>query len=297
MIRKLGIPVEIFPSVQRTSSVAGYLADEWVRLLHLSVDIPVIFGGGDNQLSMLGSGLISPNSPALINIGTGAQISKVSSVFQKIMGVEVRPFFDGQFALVSASLGGGGHYQQLRDSFIARGIMLDYAEMDALAKGVPAGSEGLMYCSGPSRSQPQRKRGFFGNMEKITSPGHQARAVMEGVLMDLYEADQLMGQDGEQEWLIGSGKALQQSQVWAQIAADLFGRGLQIPYVETAILGVALAAGWSAKELGDKQIWQQSINYGEIIRPDPLKTNFYKEQFARLWLTKANQFSGSSLTS
>jgi xylulokinase len=76
LIRALKFDIDIFPDVHRSPEIAGFVFTPLARELGLG-EIPVIYGGGDNQIGMIGSGLISPESPILINIGTAAQISKV----------------------------------------------------------------------------------------------------------------------------------------------------------------------------------------------------------------------------
>ena len=188
IIWDLGLPLAIFPEIRQASQIAGKLHADIASRLGLGKSIPVVVGGGDNQMSMLGSGLTSPASPALLNIGTAAQISMISNEYIRLPGVDTRSFFGGAYALVAASLAGGGSYQWLRELIQAeRGVKITYAEMDHLAAQVPPGAGDLVFCPGPTRERLERKMGFFGNRLHQSSIGHQARAVMEGVLLDLYE--------------------------------------------------------------------------------------------------------------
>jgi NAD(P)-dependent dehydrogenase (short-subunit alcohol dehydrogenase family) len=99
--------------------------------------ISVSTGGGDNQMSMLGSGLISGSSPALINIGTAAQISMVIPDYIRVPGVDTRSFFNGKYAFVGASLAGGGRVE----SYVAD--FSNMAEVEDLAEAVAHNNEKL----------------------------------------------------------------------------------------------------------------------------------------------------------
>lgn len=61
---------------------------------------------GDNQASFLGA-VGNENGTLLVNIGTGGQISVLSDQYFAEDGIEARPFLDGKYLLVGASLCGG----------------------------------------------------------------------------------------------------------------------------------------------------------------------------------------------
>lgn len=274
-IQKLGLPLALFPEVHDSAEVAGGLAAEVAADVGLAPGIPVIYGGGDNQMSMLGSGLASPRAPALINIGTAAQISRVTAAYRKIAGVDTRSFFSGSYAWVGASLGGGKSYEWLRDQ-IRQGEDrdMDYPRMDALAAGVPPGAGGLRFCTGPSRQDPQRQLGFYGDIPPAPSVGQRARAVMEGVLMDVMAFYRLLGDD-PQPTLLGAGKGLQKSRVWSQMAADMFGKPLRITDFENAVFGAALLAAYGAGQIQDLGEAVGAIRYREVA-PDPDTSKMYQ---------------------
>ncbi len=264
-IKKLGLPIDIFPEVHHTPDIAGYVSREIANLLGFKNEIPVIYGGGDNQMSILGSGLFSSGSPALINIGTGAQISKIISKYKKIPGIDTRSFFSGMYAFVGASLGGGINYKWLKDELnLFKSKDIDFKQMDKFASRIAPGSDGLKFCTGPSRSDPNRKIGFYGNMEYKNSEGHKARAVMEGVLLDLLEFYQLFGKDHSSS-IVGSGNGLLKGKIWSQIAADMFGKIVKITDFENAVFGAALMAALGINKIMEFEKINNLITYKEIV--------------------------------
>jgi sugar (pentulose or hexulose) kinase len=242
--------------------------------------IPVIYGGGDNQMSMLGSGLAGPGSPILINIGTAAQISKVMPHFKRFPGTDTRSFFNNAYAVAGVSLGGGGSYHWLREQIkLADGLEITYPELDKLAKGVPPGAEGLIFCTGPTRQNPHRPRGFFGNTGRSSSIAHCARAVMEGVLMDLYDSYEILEKEDRWRYILGAGKGLQRSRIWSQITADLMGKPLRVSGLENAVFGAALMAAYGLGAVDDLEEPARAISYSAELTPDLAYAKFYREEF------------------
>ncbi len=284
MIRELGLPLELFPKVHPATDISGTLHTDIADLLGFQKTIPIIVGGGDNQMSMLGGGLTSPASPVLINIGTAAQISMVTSDYIQVPGVDTRSFFNGTYAFVGASLAGGGSYQWLRDEIQGeKGVEITYSEMDELAAQVPPGAEGLVFCPGPSRSRPERAMGFYGNRAFESSIGHRTRAVMEGILLDLYELYRGIQSYNTNEIMIGTGKGLQKSKVWSQTAADIFQKPILITNFENALFGAAITAAIGVGVLEDREVGIRSIKYDQQILPRPNDIAQYQNGVINHW--------------
>jgi xylulokinase len=284
LIQKFQLPLSIFPEIHPGSQKAGTISDQVADLICLPRKIPIIFGGGDNQMSMLGSGLAIPASPILINIGTAAQISKVIADFVRYPGTDTRSFFNNAFAVVGVSLGGGGSYQWLRELLKkAEGLEITYPELDKLAEGVPPGADGLVFCTGPTRQIPDRPCGFFGNTGKQSSLGHRARAVLEGVLMDLYASYEILGKDDRCTAFLGAGKGLQKSRIWSQITADLIGKPIRISGFENAVFGAAIMAAYGLGAVENLEGPAQNITYTAEVTPNLEYTNFYLDEFVPYW--------------
>ena len=279
VIAKLGLSSALLPRVRDTAAVAGALPDEIARSLRLQPGTPVTYGGGDNQMSLLGNGLISGDSPALINIGTGAQISRVTPHYARVAGIDTRSYFDGSYVFVGASMGGGRNYAQLRDALRVReGRDFGYRQMDALAADVAVGADGLVF-QVSSRLDQQRQERFSGRTE-LRSAGHQARAVMEGILLDLYALPPPTG-GSDAGFMIGAGKGLHDSQVWAQMAADFFACPLKITNFENAVWGAALMAAVGAGVVQDVNQALATIEYSHEWAPNAAHSAQYRDLIAQ----------------
>lgn len=285
VVARLGLPRHILPIVHPSTHIAGKTSPQVARALGLADGTPVVYGGGDNQVSLLGNGLVSGRSPMLINIGTAAQISQVTAHYDKRPGVDTRPFFDGAFAFVGASAGGGHLFAALRDALEKReGRNVGYEEMNEAAGAVAPGADGLVYHV-RARRESHHPDGFEGRTE-LTDVGHMSRAVMEGALLDLY----LMrppspppappGGRGETGVMVGSGKGLQNSVVWAQMAADMFGQPIKITHFENAVWGAAVLAARGVGFISNFQEAAHSIRYTREVEPNPANAARYRQLLA-----------------
>lgn len=105
-LRSVGASFLPPPRVVAADSVVG----------HDASGAPVFSCIGDNQASFLGS-VTSLDGSLLVNVGTGAQMSAYTSVFCEAAGLELRPFPDGGYLFVGASLSGGKSYALLAELF------------------------------------------------------------------------------------------------------------------------------------------------------------------------------------
>jgi sedoheptulokinase len=106
VLQRPGIETGILPQLVPSSRAVG----------HTSSNVPVFSCIGDNQASFIGS-VTSLKHSLLINVGTGAQVSAYSSRYVNINGLDTRPFPNGGYLLVGASLSGGKSYALLEQFF------------------------------------------------------------------------------------------------------------------------------------------------------------------------------------
>lgn len=73
LIRKLGIGEFLFPNVNYSLEIRGYLKKEAADLLGMKEGIPVLYGAGDQEAAAYGSGIVKPGE-VMISLSTGGQI-------------------------------------------------------------------------------------------------------------------------------------------------------------------------------------------------------------------------------
>lgn len=242
----LGLPPAVFPEVVPAGTVLGGLRPEVAAACDLPAGLPVVVPLGDNQASFLGS-VANAERSVLVNIGTGGQVAATASHFVADAEIECRPYLEGQTLLVSAGQTGGAAFATLVSFFRAVAPDRDwYAELMRAAEAVPINAEGLEcepFFRG-TRTAPERRARFSGLSEANFTPGHLARAVLEGVARSLEGGWRrvLHLRERPTDLLVGAGNGLRANPLLAQIVAHTFGQPLCFArHPEEAAVGAALS--------------------------------------------------------
>jgi sugar (pentulose or hexulose) kinase len=273
-IARLGLPRELFVPVRRAGTPHAPLAPVAAERTGLGA-VPVCVAAGDNQASFIGS-VRDPESSVLVNVGTGGQVSAMVHRFVRLAEVETRAFFEDRYLLVGAGLYGGRAYAYLQDFFRSVGGALFgappdadlFEEMNRLAAQVPPGSEGLR-CTPlftGTRAQPELRGSITGLGPTNMTPGHFARALLEGLAEGFHALyRQMEAATGARTTLVGAGNGITRNPVLAQILARRFGRDLHVAAdVEAAALGAALLA---CAGMGERSLAEASrlVRYDRVV--------------------------------
>jgi len=261
MLGALGLPPHLFPPVRPTGAIVGQLATAAATALGLRAGVPVMNGLGDNQASFFGS-VGGSTADVLVNVGTGGQVSAIAAGFVRGPLLETRPYLDGTYLLVGGGIVGGRAYALLRDfirqtgrdCFATEGADDLYPALNALAAAAPPGADGLR-CDprfGGNRYDADQRGAFTGLDERNFTPGHLARALLEGtarVFSDLYGTMLTVGLTPRAR-LIGSGNGIRRNPLLADLIGDAFGLPLVTPrHTEEAAHGAALLAAVATGEI------------------------------------------------
>lgn len=242
VLDKLDIDKELLPEVVNRMEMVGEYRG-----------IPVAVTIGDNQASFAGS-VKNVDSEILINIGTSAQISVLSDQFYKInKSIDVRPYLDGRYLLVGASLCGGCSYQLLEEFF--RGYLVaagyegksQFDTMNRLAAQFADFENKLNVSTLFSGTRDDgTMRGSIGNIDLNNfTPGHMIYGFLEGIVRELFDMYQSMEKVSKKHasGLVASGNGIRKNAVMQKIAKEFFGLDLTIPvYEEEAAAGAALVS-------------------------------------------------------
>lgn len=87
IIHALGLPPSIFPQCHEPYEIAGTLLDSVAEEIGLPKGIPMVYGGGDTLMHLVGTGVVSESCPWVSNIGTSCQVTCGTN----------HPIFDDQY--------------------------------------------------------------------------------------------------------------------------------------------------------------------------------------------------------
>jgi sugar (pentulose or hexulose) kinase len=256
-IRALGLSPDYFPEIREANKSIGPLSTTVAEKTGLRAGTPVFAPIGDHQASFLGS-IRDAERDVLINVGTGAQVAVFTEGDHFAEPVELRPLPIRHNLLSNVGLAGGWSYQTLENFFrrICREVFqVDsekpvYETLNRLAAAVPPGCDGLVcdpHFSG-SRADAARRGQFTGVTPQNMTPGHFARAVLEGMARSLADGYRLIATNERPGGrLVAAGNALRENTVLRESVCEAFGLPLSFTrHREEAAYGAALTAAVGA---------------------------------------------------
>lgn len=199
--------------------------------------LPVAAALGDNQASFLGC-VGSSTDTLLVNMGTGGQISIFSPVYLETEALETRPFPDGGWLLVGASLAGGRSYALL-EQFFRQVVEMVHGPCDS----VYAAMSRALDQAGPVENYLQTTTTFLGTRKDPKcrgsftqigadnfTPVHMMHGVMHGMAQELYTMfrSYLDAGGALPTRMMGSGNGLQKNPYLCRIFEETFGYPLSL---------------------------------------------------------------------
>jgi autoinducer 2 (AI-2) kinase len=256
----VGLAPEVVPEVLEPGTVVGPLTVRAAGETGLAVGTPVVVGGADTQLGLVGIGVLAPD-----------RLTLVGGSFWQLTVVTDEPLIDPQArvrTLCHAVPGlwmteGIGFYcgfalRWFRDAFCeleqvqaaSRGVDA-YVVMEEAAAEVPPGSEGVTAIFSnvmDAKRWVQASPSFLGfDVDRPAASNRRAciRALEEQAAYTarghLAIISELTGRTYDELVLTGGAA---KGQLWPQIVADVLGLPVRVPVVkESTALGAALYAG------------------------------------------------------
>ncbi len=208
--------------------------------------IPVCVALGDNQASFIGS--VSDAENALINIGTGSQISWLSDELVTAEGVENRPFDGKRYLAAGCALCGGRAFAMVEKLFreianLVSDKMVDsvYSQINEILsqKTATSLSADCRFCG--TRNDPSIRGGFSNISEENFTASDIALSVLYGMSDELYQMYKNGGKKAKK--LVCSGNGIRKNAALRRVVSEMFGCEIKIPlFEEEASFGAALAA-------------------------------------------------------
>lgn len=258
----LGLDEKIFPPVKSSGSVVGHVTKRASPETNLREGTPVVVGGGDTQLGLLGMGVSRPGQVTVLG---GSFWQHTVLLNEPLIDPEIRlrtlcGTIEGQWMLEGIGFYSGLSMRWFRDAFCqsekqeAERLGVDvYEVMEKEAAQVAPGSNGVVGLFSnlmDSRRWVHASPGFLGyNVAKPeNSKKESIRALEEAAgyvsLGHIRIIESLTRSKTEEITFVGGAS---KGQLWPQILADILGVRVNIPEIkESTALGAAICAGVGA---------------------------------------------------
>ncbi|MEE9602215.1 MAG: FGGY family carbohydrate kinase [Thermoguttaceae bacterium] len=291
MAEVIGVDAGRFAPVSASHEVIGEVSQPAAKLTSLAVGTPVIAGGGDFPVSMLGFGIVGEGIASDVT-GTStlfATHSRKPLIHPAVQNL--RHVVDGWIPFTILDCGGLS-MKWCKDLVTsARGEEVSFESLIEMAAGVPEGSEGLVfypYMLGERRHENTSARGGYFGITLNHSAGHFARAAMEGVALALGRDVELfrgLGVDVDRILCVGGGA---RNELWNQIKADVVRVPLHLSdEPEAGIKGAALLGAAGAGLIGDPAtVAVERRTAGKVVQPRPETAQMYRaalDEFNRIY--------------
>ncbi|WP_457638449.1 glycerol kinase GlpK [Oceanithermus sp.] len=247
LLNLFGVPPELLPEVRPSVGKFGETAPEL-----FGGAVPIYSVLGDQQAALFGQACFEPGmakntygTGAFLVMNTGAEARRGDGVLTTIAWkIGEEPV---QYALEASIFIAGAAVQWIRDGL---GLISESSQIEELAASV-ADSEGVYFVPaltglGSPYWDPYA-RGLLIGITRGTGRAHIARATLEAIALQTFDAVSAMEASGVhlQTLRVDGGAAA--NDLLLQIQADLLGRVVERPEVtETTALGAAMAAAVGA---------------------------------------------------
>mgnify|MGYP001049129532 CR=1 FL=1 len=269
-------PVPTTHTVPLSAGVAGRLG--------LRAGTPVVIGAGDGVLSSLGSGAIEPGVLAAM-VGTSGALRACVERPQADPQARVWCYYlDKNRWILGGSLNNGGMVLRWVRDQLYPGLD-NYDVLTAEAGKAPAGSGNLVflpYLAGErSPGFNARARGVWFGLGLEHQRPHLVRSALEAVVYRLYSVlgplEELAGPARE----IRATGGFARSDLWLQIAADVFGRQVTVPaQTEGSALGAFILGAVALGVAPDLSWVHRFIQVDRRLEPDAATHSHYQKLFA-----------------
>lgn len=275
--------------VSTTYSLTG-IDESYAAEMMLPISIPFVVGASDGVLSNLGVNAIEPGVVA-VTIGTSGAIRTVTD--KPVTDPKGRIFCycltENHWVIGGPVNNGGMIFRWVRDQLgsaemeTAKRLGKDsYEVLTEIAGLVRPGSEGLIfhpYLAGERAPiWDANARGSFFGLGLHHKKEHLIRAVLEGVILNLYTVLLAL------EELIGEPKSIQatggfaRSELWRQMMADIFNQEVNIPEsFESSCLGAVILGLYSLGEISSLNVVSEMVGATNHHDPNPENVQVYQE--------------------
>jgi xylulokinase len=284
LVRLSGVDPRHLPPLVASGSIVGTVLPDVAAEIGIPASAQVVTGMPDLQNAAVASGCVALRRPHL-SLGTSAWIScpvpvKKTDVIRQMASVP--GIGDGGYLLANNQDNAGRALEWFRAAVAPEA---SYADLEALAATSAPGAGGVLFTpwlSGErSPIDDRRARGGFHNLSLETSRADLARAVLEGVALNLRwllgGAERFAGTRFDHIRLLGGGARMD---LWCQILADVCDRTLErvADPLFGALRGAGLYLGLALGDVTPEQLLGL-VPVDRVFTPDPANRATYAALF------------------
>lgn len=278
----VGVDLEKFAPVHRSQDVIGEVTEDASRQTGLAVGTPVVAGGGDFPVSMLGFGIIGDGVTADV---TGTSTLVAAHTPKPLLHPAIqncRHVVDGwiPFTILDS---GGLSIKWCRDLVSSmRGEDISYDELIELAEQAEAGSDGLQfypYMMGERRRENVAALGGYFGIKLDHRAPHFVRSVMEGVAFAMASDIGEFAKQGHHTKRLMSVGGGTRNDLWTRIKASVVQTQIELSdEPEAGLKGAAILASAGAGLISDPvQTAVERRAAPRIVQPDMRMAGAYQE--------------------
>ncbi|MDX8044481.1 gluconokinase [Gracilibacillus sp. S3-1-1] len=246
--------------------------------------VPLVIGAADGQLANLGNGAIEPGEVA-VTVGTSGAIRQlISGQHVNDNGETFSYAFTADTSIIGGPTNNGGiALQWLKDVMEYDG---SHEQFLAGAEHVEPGAEGLLFVPYVNGERApvwnQEARGNFYGLSVTHRRPQLVRAVLEGIVFNLYQIAQSLEAIAGAPTTISVNGGLSKSTLWVRILADVFGKEIQLADTHHS---AAWGAGWTAlvaiEQVESFEQIKKNIPINKVIQPNMDRHEEYKKIFKK----------------
>lgn len=291
MAEVLEIDINKFAPISESYETIGYVREQVSKELGIPINIPVVAGGGDFIVSLLGLGLVGEGSAVdMTGTSTLFVVHKDKPIIHPSVQ-NLRHVINGWVPFTMLDTGGLS-MKWCKDFLSSTGKgEISYEEMIRMAREIPIGSEGLIfypYMLGERRQENTFARGCFYGLTLTHNTAHLARAVMEGVALAIGKDVQNFRELGVKIQRVYCVGGATRNKLLYQTKADI----MQLPQIitdepEASLRGCGLLAAYGLgfiKDVAEMAMVTNTKNI--IIKPNKSAAEKYAkllEEFKRMY--------------
>ena len=262
--------------------IIGPLTRAAAEHLGLKADIPVVQGGADAFIGMVGLGVTEPGEMALIAGSSHLHLGVAASPVHKpgVWGTYMDAVYPGKTIIEGGQTSTGSVIAWFKRHFAPD---TSFDELNEAASALEPGAEGLIvldhFQGNRTPYTDAASRGAITGLTLKHTPTHVFRAIMESICLGTRLVIDSFGEAFSAKRIVVEGGA-SNSRFWLQIHADTIGAPLELTEVPDApALGCAILAACGAGRFATiKEGCKAMVRRRAMIEPDSRRTQLYERE-------------------